>query len=114
MRAPLTGPEVWSGEELAVADDWRFRLTPAMLAELDAALAAVRRRGLAWTAMRRDDFPVPQTAALLADIARTLEGGRGLAKLEGLPVERYGDDDLRRLWYGLGLQLGTPVSQSKA
>jgi hypothetical protein len=113
-HTPIFGPCVWSGDELAAADDWRFRLTPPMLAEIDAALLSVKRRGLAWEAMRRDDFPVPLTAALLADIAQTLEHGRGLARLSGLPVERHGDEDLRRVWYGIGLQLGTPVSQSKA
>jgi Taurine catabolism dioxygenase TauD, TfdA family len=113
-RTPIFGPCVWSGDELAASDDWRFRLTPPMLAEIDAALASVKRRGLTWEMVQRTDFPVPQTAALLADIAHTLEDGRGLAKLSGLPVERYGDEDLRRIWYGIGLQLGTPVSQSKA
>src|SRR5262245_3785711 len=113
MRTPLDGPEVWSGDELAGADDWRFRLTPPMLVEIDAALTAARRRG-AWEAMRREDFPLAETAALLAAIGQALEGGRGLAKVTGLAVERYDDDDLRRIWYGIGLHLGTPVSQSRA
>ena len=89
MRKPLEGPEVWSGAELEAARDWRFRLTAPMLAEIDAALAGVERRGIAWEAMQRADFPLPQTAPLLAKIARRLEEGRGLAKLSGLPVERY-------------------------
>jgi hypothetical protein len=114
MRKPLDGPDVWAGDDVAGAQDWRFRLTPAMLTEIDAALAAVRRRGLAWEAMGRADFPLSQAAILLADVARMLEEGRGLAKVTGLPVERYDEGDLRRLWYGLGLHLGTPVSQSRA
>jgi hypothetical protein len=115
MRTPLDGPEVWTGDELAGAEDWRFRLTPPMLAEIDAALAAVKRRGIGWEGMRRGDFPLPQTATLLADISRTLEEGRGLAKVTGLAVERYDEEeDLRRIWYGIGLHLGTPVSQSRA
>jgi TfdA family taurine catabolism dioxygenase TauD len=114
MRAPLSGPDVWTGDELAEAQDWRFRLTPAMLAEIDAALAALKRRGIGWEAMRREDFPLSQTANLLADISRTLEEGRGLAKVTGLAVERYDEEDLRRIWYGIGLHLGTPVSQSQA
>jgi Taurine catabolism dioxygenase TauD, TfdA family len=114
MRKFLDGPDVWTGAELDAADDWRFRLTPPMLGEIDAALAALKRRGVAWEAMQRADFPVPQAAALLAEISRTLEEGRGLAKLAGLPVERYDDQDLRRIWYGIGLHLGTPVSQGRA
>ncbi len=52
---------------------------------------------------------------LLADIAHELEEGRGLAALvSGLPVERYDEAALRRIWHGIGLHLGTPVSQSNA
>src|SRR5215470_1667745 len=98
MRKLLEGPEVWSGAELEAAGDWRFQLTAPMLAEIDAALAGVKRRGIAWDAMERADFPLPQTAPLLAEIARRLEEGHGLAKLSGLPVERYDDLDLRRIW----------------
>jgi hypothetical protein len=114
MHTPLSGPYVWTGDELAGADDWRFRLTPPMLVEIDAAVAGVKRRGIAWEAMRREDFPLPQTAGLLADISRMLEEGRGLAKVTGLAVERYDEADLRCIWYGIGLYLGTPVSQSQA
>src|SRR5882724_7142953 len=110
MRKPLDGPYVWTGDELAGADDWRFRLTPPMLAEIDAALVDAKRSGIAWEAMQRADFPLPNTAVLLADISRTLEEGRGLAKLTGLPVERYDEEDRRRCWYGIGLPLGPPVS----
>jgi TfdA family taurine catabolism dioxygenase TauD len=114
MRAPITGPCVWTGDELAAASDWRFALTPPMLAEIDAAVAGLKRRGLAWDRMECSDFPVPETARLLARVSTMLEDGRGLAKLTGLPVERYDDADLQRIWYGLGLHLGTPVSQSQA
>jgi len=114
MRTPLNGPYVWTGDELAAAGDWRFRLTPPMVAEIDAALVDVKRRGIAWEAVRREDFPLSQTADLLAGISRSLEEGRGLAKVTGLAVEQYDEEDLRRLWYGIGLHLGTPVSQSQA
>jgi len=114
MRTALKGPYVWTGDDLAGADGWHFRLTPAMLAEIDTALAAVKRRGIGWEGLRRADFPLSQTAALLTDISRTLEEGRGLAKVTGLAVERYDEEDLRRIWYGIGLHLGTPVSQSRA
>jgi hypothetical protein len=114
MRTPLHGPSVWNGDELAGAQDWRFRLTPPMLAEIDAALLDAKRRGISWEAMKRADFPLTQTAVLLDEISRALEEGRGLAKVTGLAVERYDEEDLRRIWYGIGLYLGTPVSQSRA
>jgi len=113
-RQPLDGPSVWSGAELEQDARWRFPLTPAMTEEIDRAVAAVAERGLPWEALRREDFPLPLTATLLTQVAEELEHGRGLAKISGLPVERYDDAGLRRLWYGLGLHLGQPVSQSHA
>lgn len=113
-RQALVGPSLWSGEELAASRDWRFELTAPMIAELEGALAAVKRRGLAWESLAPGDFAAPQTAALLSQVSEMLESGRGVALLSGLPVERYEEADLRRLWYGLGLLMGTPVSQSNA
>ena len=112
MRQPLHGPFVWTGDELAHATDWQFNLTPVMADEIDAALVAFKRRGIAWPEMRRGHFEIPRTADLLGEISTALEEGRGLAKLSGLAAARYADEDLKAIWYGIGLHLGTPVSQS--
>jgi len=41
-----------------------------------------------------------------------LRHGRGVLLLRGLPAERYSREDLERLFWGLGAQLGVGVSQS--
>ena len=35
-------------------------------------------------------------------------------KLRGFPVDRYDEDDLRRLYFGFGAHLGTPVFQNRS
>ncbi len=110
-RQPLRGPFVWHGADLARDQDWCRAWSSGELAEIDRALAAAKRRGLTWREIARDDFPLDRVADKLAGAARELEDGRGLVKLTGLPVERYGEDDLRMLWMGLGRNLGTPVFQ---
>jgi hypothetical protein len=112
MRKAVEGPFVWTGPELAETTDWRFELGPRHRAEIDAALAQVKSCGIAWREMRRADFPLAETAELLGRLSTMLEDGRGLAKLSGLPVGDYAEEDLQRIWYGIGLHLGTPVSQS--
>jgi hypothetical protein len=112
-RTPITGACVWHGRDIATSPRWQRDLTPAALAEIDAALRAVQRRGLAWHAITRNDFPLEQAADLLADAAEELENGCGMVKLRGLPVARYSDDELRCLWYGLGSHLGRPVFQNR-
>ena len=56
---PITGPSAWRGAELARSEEWMVRLSAADVAELEAALAAVRRRGLALEDIRKADFPLP-------------------------------------------------------
>src|SRR5215831_20178432 len=113
-RLPLAGPAVWQGEEIKNSRRWIRDLPASAAAELDAALAAVKRRGLQWSQITREDFPLGSLDGLLADIADELENGCGIMKLRGFPVDRYDEDDLRRLYFGLGTHLGTPVFQNRS
>ena len=80
--------------------------------EIDAALARVKRARLPLFGFDREDFPLATTADLLAEISDELENGRGAVRLRGLPVERYSDDDIRQIFWGLGRHLGTAVYQN--
>jgi hypothetical protein len=110
-RAPLTGPAVWTGAEMAARIDWAHAVTPTHLAELDAAVAAVRH--LDWKDIRQADFRLPTLAPLLAQVADDLEHGPGLAKITGLDLDRYDEADRRRLYFGICAHLGTAVSMSR-
>ena len=112
LDEPITGPTVWRGADLANSTDWIRPFSVAALAEIDAALRAVQSRGLAWRAVRTADFPLPGLSADLAQVNRDLEWGRGLVLLRGLPVERYSEEELRTIWWGLGCHLGTAVHQN--
>ncbi len=112
-REALQGPWVWRGSEIAQSSTWVREWTSAQLAEIDSALAEVRRRGLAWHEITPAAFPLPGLRALLDDIAAELEDGLGLVKLRGLPVWRYDEADLRRIYFGLGVALGRPVFQNR-
>ena len=110
--SPILGPAAWRGEDLKRATDWIRPVTDAEAHELDAALRAVQKNGLDWPAMSRRDFPIPRFAESLAAVSRQLEDGRGLVLLRGLPVERYTDAELRVVYSGIGLHLGTPRYQN--
>ena len=109
---PITGPVAWHGRDLEREKDWIRPISPAAVAELDAALRAVQTRGLRWRDITREDFPLRGLATELAEVSRELEHGRGVVLLRGLPVERYTEDELRQLYWGLGLHLGTPRYQN--
>jgi hypothetical protein len=107
---PLAGRAGWYGKDLEQSGAWIRTLTEAHRAEIDAALARVRHRPP--FGFGADDFPLPTTANLLAEISDELENGLGAIRLRGLPVERYSDDDIRRIFWGLGRHLGTPLYQN--
>ena len=112
-HAPIAGPCAWLGQDMVRSSRWIRDLRPADIREIDVALAAVERRALAWHDVKPADFPLPGLAGLLSDIREELENGCGMVKLRGLPVGRYSEDQLRRLYYGLGSNLGTPVFQNR-
>ena len=112
MAQPILGRVAWRGDELAASSDWIRILTTPELNELDAALRSVQGRGLAWRDMTQEDFPIPRLAASLAEVRRELEDGRGVVLLRRIPVERYTEDELRIIYWGLGLHAGTPRYQN--
>src|SRR5437773_2002407 len=111
---PVTGACVWQGRHMGGAARWRRRLTPAQLAEIDAALAAARTSGLGWEAMAEADFPLPAFAALADDIRGELEDGSGIVLLQGLDPSRYSLADLKLLYAGLCRHIGTLVHSNRA
>ena len=111
-RTPLTGPSVWEGKDIENCRRWIRELTPDQIDELETALKAVR--ALPWREIKREDFPLPTLGDLLDDIADELENGCGIMKLKGFPVANHSEDDLRRMYWGLGTHLGTPVFQNRS
>lgn len=107
---PIEGACAWTGAELCNRSDWIRPFTALELAEIDAAVRAVQRRGLDWVDVAREDFPLPTFAREIAKIAQELESGRGMIMLRGLP-QTYTPEELRLAYWGIGTHLGTAVSQ---
>ena len=106
----IIAPFAWKGADLEKTTGWIRRFGVDELAEIDAALRAVQRRGLEWLDVTREDFSLPKFSRELANIAQELEIGRGIALLRGLPTS-YSPDELRLVYWGIGAHLGTAVSQ---
>jgi hypothetical protein len=113
-RQPIAGGCAWLGGDMARSTRWQRDLTPAAIGEIDAALREAQRRGLAWSEVTKDRFPLPGLQPLFADIQDELENGSGMMKLRGLPVARYSDAELRQIYHGIGCHVGTPVFQNRS
>ena len=112
LKHPITSAAAWRGSEMAGDTSWLHHLSPEAIACIDQALAGLRAKGLAFPHFSRDDFPLPALADDLAAYADALENGRGFLVLRGLPVARYSEAEIQALYYGIGLNLGTPVRQN--
>jgi len=107
-------PAVWTGAEMAPRRDWLHVLTPEEIAELDRAVAHARALEKPLEALTRADFPLRALARTSERWLDGLEHGSGFLLVRGVPVERYGERDATLAYWGLGLHLGTAVSQNAA
>ena len=111
LLQPLREPGAWRRADLEGDRSWEVRPSPSQLAELDAALEGVARRGLRAAEFGREDFPLPTLEPRLAAVLDSMERGRGVALLRGLPVDDADDEHNARLLWGLGLYLGRALPQ---
>ena len=110
LRAVETG---WMADELRADQSWIHVLSASEIAEIEAAIAHARSRGLTCATLTQGDFPLPTVSALLERVRQALEGRYGLMVMRCFPVERYSVQDLRLMYWGIGLHTGVAVSQSR-
>jgi hypothetical protein len=106
----LQGAFVWRGAEMAQNQRWVKEFPAVVLEQIDVALEKVA--DLEWRNVNHHNFPLPDAADFFDDVREELENGSGIVKLRGLDVSRYNQQQLRRIWYGLGCHLGTPMYQN--
>ncbi|MEV6095916.1 TauD/TfdA family dioxygenase [Nocardia sp. NPDC051981] len=89
-------------------------LTDAQRREIaDAARAAIAA-GLTAATVRREDFPLPGLAEPLREWSATLAHGRAFVLIRRFPQDLLTPAETELAYVGLGLHLGTPVSQNAA
>jgi hypothetical protein len=105
-------PCAWTAADLRRDASWIYPLARTEIAEIESALAAVKRAGVPLMAMRMRHFPLPETSKRLREVSRQLEEGRGVALVRGIPVERYDLEDIERIYWGISAWLGIVVAQN--
>ncbi len=113
-REPLETLSTWLGPELRTNDDWNRRLTLEQTADLKSALAAAKASAKPMTELTRNDFPLRVLGLAIAERVQSLQSGRGFINVKGMPVAEHDEGDIALIHWGLGLQMGTAVSQNAA
>ena len=112
LDGPVRDRSAWKGPDLTHDHGWIYELSDVHRAEIDAALRAVTENGLAPLQFTRDEFPLPTLASRIVEFLDELENGRGFLVLRGIPVDRYDEDALYRLYWGLAVHFGDLISQN--
>ena len=106
----LQGHCAWKGADIERNPRWLKQIPAIVLEEFDATLN--RTDELDWRDVTRGNFSLPGASAFFDEVRDELESGSGMVKMCGLDVSRYTQEQLRRLWYGIGSHLGTPMYQN--
>ncbi|HXC28538.1 MAG TPA: TauD/TfdA family dioxygenase, partial [Stellaceae bacterium] len=110
-RPLIEGPSAWIGAELARhPETWIYQLSPAEIAELEAAVAKVR--GLDLADLSGADFALPTLAPVLDGMRKEVLNGRGFVLIRGLPVEGKSIEDSAAAYWAIGTRFGNPRSQN--
>jgi len=112
LKEKVAGPAAWRGCELLGDQSWIHTLSEDAKAAIDNALHNVKNQGLTFPNFNKDNFPIPELAADLKRYSESLEHGMGFLLVRGLPVDRYCEEDINIIYYGIGLNLGLPVRQN--
>ena len=105
-------PGAWTAGELAGKEPVSYPLSAVAVSELLSSAIQVRASGSTLQQTHARDYHAPALTAELESIRHELMHGRGLAVVSALPVTGHELSVLEAMYWGLGLQLGTPVSQS--
>jgi hypothetical protein len=112
-RPPVEGSSAWIGARLAANPEaWTYHLSPVEIAEIEAASAAARARGLDIAAIRRADFPLPTLGPMLDRLRDEVLNGRGFVLLRNLPVENRPIAESATAYWGIGTYFGSARSQN--
>src|SRR5437870_1033824 len=111
-RQPVRGRSAWRPRDFVTPAAYAVALSEAHFKAFDAAAAANRRAGRKTEDVTRADFPLDAIAADVASWRDEVMTGRGFVILNRFPLDRYSQDDIEMIFYGLGTHFGRAVSQS--
>lgn len=108
----VTDKSAWSGADFERDDSWKYTLSNSEIEELAKAARACLASGKSVTEIAQGDFPIRDFAKTIRGWAEEINNGRGFVLVRGLPPDRFSDDEIRAMFWGVGLYLGIPVSQN--
>jgi hypothetical protein len=110
-RQPVQRPAAWRAADVRDTAAWTTTLTDRQQADIVTAAQRAVASGCTSATLSAEQFTVPSLASKADEWAEQLAAGRGFILLRGFPVNHLTTVETEVAYVGLGLQLGTPVSQ---
>jgi hypothetical protein len=101
----------WLGKDHEKEDFCRD-LSPAHVATILRLVSRIAAKSVDVEDVTLADFSEPDLDAFLYDLVRELMDGEGLIFLRGLPAADLSEQELRLIYWGIGLHFGKPLVQS--
>lgn len=108
----LSDDIAWYPADLENTERWIHVLSESEIADIQGALSAAKAAGASFDTLTMESFPLGVLPETLGRTLDSLENDLGIFVLRGFPVQGYSKDDLRLIYWGIGLHMGTTVSQS--
>jgi hypothetical protein len=110
-RTPLDASAVWVAADVADPTTWTIELTDAQRDDIAAAARAAHAGGRTIETVTIDDVRLPTMTEVLDRIVEDLSRGRGFVLIRRFPIDLLEAPEIELAYTGVGLHLGTPVSQ---
>lgn len=108
---PIDPASMWRSDTHDIAD-FRRTLPASQLTTLVNAARQSAAAGTPVSSLSADDLPLGELAATVDDLGDALSNGPGFAIVNGFPTDDLSLEEIERVFWGIGLSLGQPVSQS--
>jgi len=110
FREVIRTPSAWTNHTAGGKAGLTQALTAAQLAAFDAMIAQTRHLKPQAATVRDCDHP--EIRALAASLNQTIRHGRGAVLLSGLTRDTHSEEDMERIYWAIGVNLGEPAVQS--
>ena len=110
----LNSPRAWKRADLENDSSWIYPLSEQEIQDLEMGLRAALATGKSEFELSASDFPVtPLTDKLLKTVMNATLSNYGVCLVKGFPVDRWTAEQMRTLFWCMGLRCGVPRPQGK-
>jgi hypothetical protein len=109
-RQHIDHPAAWKSADIKGRDEFLRPLSGGELQGFDALLQKTAH--LKPHDVTRGDFDHPAVNRLGVELKREIMEGRGMLILTGISRDQYSDEQMERIYFGLGTHLGVAAEQS--